>query len=161
MITLPFEFAIENYPLAPLTLYNVGGPARLALLPTTIEEAREAYEWMRTQDTKRIVLGGGSNVLIDDSGFDGIVMITSRLMGIADLGGHRYSVESGVVLDHVVSGIMIPNNYGMVGALTGIPGTVGGAVYMNAGTVNGSTCMLLESVEVMTPTDGYQRVPMT
>ncbi len=161
MKTLPFEFAIENHPLAPLTLYNVGGPARLALLPRSIGEAREAYEWMRTQDTKRIVLGGGSNVLIDDNGFDGIVMITSRLTGIDDLGNCRCNVESGVVLDRVVSGIMIPNNYAMVGALTGIPGTVGGAIYMNAGTVNGSTCMLLESVEVMTPADGYQLVPMS
>ncbi|MBX7258612.1 MAG: UDP-N-acetylmuramate dehydrogenase [Candidatus Hydrogenedentes bacterium] len=161
MNTAPFDFAFENYPLAPLTLYNVGGPARLALVPRTINEARDAYEWMRAQDTKRIVLGGGSNVLIDDNGFDGIVMITSGLTGVSELGDHRYSIESGVVLDHVVTCIMIPNNYALVGALTGIPGSVGGAIYMNAGTVNGSTCMLLESVEVMTPADGYACVPMS
>lgn len=161
MSTLPFDFAFEDYPLAPLTLYNVGGPARLALAPRTIDEARDAYEWMRAQDSKRIVLGGGSNVLIDDNGFDGIVMITSGLTGISGLDDRRYAIESGVVLDRVVTDIMIANNYALVGALTGIPGTVGGAIYMNAGTVNGSTCMLLESVDVMTPADGYKHVPMT
>ena len=161
MSTLPFDFAFEDYPLAPLTLYNVGGPARLALAPRTIDEARDAYEWMRAQDSKRIVLGGGSNVLIDDNGFDGIVMITSGLTGISGLDDRRYAIESGVVLDRVVTDIMIANNYALVGALTGIPGTVGGAIYMNAGTVNGSTCLLLESVGVVTPADGYEPVPMT
>lgn len=145
----PFDFAIENYPLAPLTIYNLGGSARLALIPRTIPEAEAAYAWVCRQSERHIVLGGGSNVLIDDAGFDGIVLITTKLDSVEPLGEDRYRIEAGVVLDRVVREIMIANNYDLVGGLTGIPGTVGGAIYMNAGTVNGSTCMLMESVDVV------------
>ncbi len=160
MSELPFDFAVENYPLAPLTIYQVGGPARLALIPRTVDEAVQAYEWTLKQPGKRTVLGGGSNVLIDDAGYDGIVIVMSRLDAMEPLGNDRYRIESGVDLDQVVREIMLENNYGMVGGLTGIPGTVGGAIYMNAGTVNGSTCMLMESVDVIGP-EGRNLIPMT
>jgi UDP-N-acetylmuramate dehydrogenase len=147
----PFEFAHADYPLAPLTLYNVGGPAEWALTPRTRMEAAEAYAWMRGRPGPKLVLGGGSNVLIDDAGFPGVVLVTTGIDRIEPLGGHRYEVDAGVVLDRLVTEVMIPNNYGLVGGLTGIPGSVGGAVYMNAGTANGTTCELLDSVELATP----------
>lgn len=151
MEMLPFDFAFEHYPLAPLTMYNVGGPARLALLPRSVEEACAAYRWLSEQDCPRLLLGGGSNVLIDDEGFDGVVLVTTGLSRVDALGGDRYRVEAGLELDMLVRDIMLPNNYHGVGGLTGIPGTVGGALYMNAGTVNGSTCQLAESVTVIGP----------
>jgi UDP-N-acetylmuramate dehydrogenase len=157
---VPFDFAYAGYPLAPATLYHVGGPARLALIPRTAGEAREAYAWMAAQPGKKLVLGGGSNVLIDDAGYDGIVLFTERLDTISPMGQHRYYVETGVILDNLVTGVMIPNNYGGVGGLTGIPGSVGGAIYMNAGTVNGSTCGFMESVTLLTP-EGKRTLPMT
>jgi UDP-N-acetylmuramate dehydrogenase len=159
METLPFDFALENHRLAPLTLYNVGGPARLALAPRTVEEAVAAYEWLKAQPGRKLVLGGGSNMLISDAGFDGIVLLTGGLERLEALGDDRYSAESGVVLDRLVREVMLPNNYDGVGGLTGIPGSVGGAIFMNAGTVNGSTCQLLESVEVVSP-EGYREVAM-
>lgn len=157
--TTPFDFAHADFPLAPATLYNVGGPARLALIPRTAGECREAYAWMLSQPGRKLVLGGGSNVLIDDTGFDGIVLFTRRLDRIEPLGRHRYHVEAGGSLDTLVTGVMVPNNYAGTGALTGIPGSVGGAVYMNAGTVNGSTCALMESATLLTP-GGERTVPM-
>lgn len=119
----------------------------------------QAYEWVARQPGKKTVLGGGSNVLIDDAGYDGIVIVMSELNGLESLGDDRYRIESGVDLNHVVREIMLANNYDLVGGLTGIPGTVGGAIYMNAGTVNGSTCMLMESVDVIGP-EGRKRIPM-
>lgn len=156
MQTLPFDFAVPDYPLAPKTLYHVGGPARVALLPTTMEEMRAAYTWMAAQPDRKLVLGGGSNVLISDEGFPGIVLFTTGLRSWEALGDDRFRVESGVVLDDMVRKIMLVNNYDKVGGLTGIPGSVGGAIYMNAGTVKGSTCELMESVEVISP-DGAMR----
>lgn len=156
---LPFSFASASFPLAPLTRYRVGGPARLALLPRTVDEAIAAYEWMREQPGRKLVLGGGSNVLIADEGVDGIVLITTCLTGLDVLGDDRYRVECGVELDALVRDVMLVNNYKGVGGLTGIPGSVGGAIYMNAGTVNGSTCELMESVDVLTP-EGRKTVPM-
>jgi UDP-N-acetylmuramate dehydrogenase len=155
----PFSFAYSDYPLAPLTLYNVGGPARLALIPRTADEALEACRWMAGQDLPRIVFGGGSNVLVADEGFPGIILVTTELTRLDDLGDDRYLVEGGAELDHVVREVMLANNYAGVGGLTGIPGTVGGAIYMNAGTVKGSTCDLLESVDIVTP-EGPRTIPM-
>lgn len=156
----PFEFAREHYPLAPATLYNLGGPARIALLPRNLEETRQAYEWMIRQPLPRLILGGGSNVLIADEGFPGIVLFTTRLLDFESLGNHRYYVGSGHDLDWLVTHIMLPNNYHGVGGLTGIPGSVGGAIYMNAGTNKGTTCELMESVDLLKPS-GYLRLPMT
>jgi UDP-N-acetylmuramate dehydrogenase len=159
MESCPFEFARENCPLAPLTLYKVGGPARLALFPRNAEEAVEAVDWMHRQPGPKIVLGGGSNVLVADAGFPGIALITTELCAITALGEDRFRVEGGVWLGKMVREVMVPANYAGVGALTGIPGSVGGAIYMNAGTVNGSTCELLESVDLV-DAQGVRTVPM-
>lgn len=147
----PFEFIADDYPLAPATLYKVGGPARLALLPRKATEAVAALEWMLGQPRPHLILGRGSNVLISDGGFPGIVLFTTGLTELEDLGGDRYRVEGGVDLDRLVREVLVANNYEGTGALTGIPGSVGGAIYMNAGTVNGSTCELLESVTLVGP----------
>jgi len=93
METPPFEFAEAEYPLAPLTRYRVGGAARWALLPRTLEEAQDAYLWLAGQPLRTLILGGGSNVLISDKGFDGAALITVGLDGIEALGGDRYRVE--------------------------------------------------------------------
>jgi UDP-N-acetylmuramate dehydrogenase len=146
----PFDFAVENYALAPATWYRVGGPARLALFPRSADEAAAAYQWMLSQPGRRLVLGKGSNVLISDAGFPGIVLMTERLDKIESLGADRYTVEAGLELDRLVRGAILPNNYEGTGAFAGIPGSVGGAMFMNAGTVNGSTADFLESAELVT-----------
>jgi len=150
MISAPFDFAVENYPLASASLYNVGGSADLALMPRNLGEVETAYKWLSEQETPRIVLGGGSNVLISDAGYHGIVLFTTELTGIEDLGGDRFRVEGGVILDDMLQETILKHNYSGAGGLTGIPGTVGGAIFMNAGTVNGSICELMESVQITT-----------
>ena len=160
MDNAPFEFAKLDYPLAGCTLYNIGGPAKVALLPRNEAEVNEAYQWMLAQPGKKLILGGGSNVLINDAGFDGIVLFTTELLRMDDLGEHRYYVGSGCELDDMVQQIMLKHNYEGVGGFTGIPGSVGGAIYMNAGTVKGSTCEWMASVDVVKPS-GVVTVPMT
>jgi UDP-N-acetylmuramate dehydrogenase len=145
----PFEFAVTNQPLAPLTLYGVGGAARLTLAPRTAEEAVAAYQWMQAQSGPKFVLGAGSNVLISDRGFPGIVLLTTGLDRIEQVGKDRFCIEAGVAIERLLREIMIPNNYEGVGALTGIPGSIGGAIYMNAGTTNGTTCQWVEWAEIV------------
>ena len=159
MSDLPFDFAVHDFPLASASLYNVGGPARLALTPRTLEEVEAAYAWLAAQDEPFIVLGGGSNVLIGDGGFPGIVLFTTALTGIEDLGNDRYRVEGGVILDTMLRETILKHNYAGAGGLTGIPGTVGGAIFMNAGTVNGSICQLMESVQITTE-HGTEEIPI-
>ncbi len=156
---MPFDFAVENCPLAPLTLYKVGGPAKLGIIPRNEEEVRRAYAWLRDQPGPKLVLGGGSNVLIADEGFPGIVVFSTELTRMDSLGDDRYAVEGGVDLDLFVREVVLRHNYRGAGGLTGIPGSVGGAIYMNAGTVNGSICELLETVDIATET-GMRTVPM-
>jgi len=155
----PFEFCVENFPLAPTTLYKVGGPARFALVPRNADEAIEAVGWMLAQSEPHLILGRGSNVLISDDGFDGYVLFTTELKGLTPLGDDRYMIEGGLDLDVLVRDVIVPNNYEGTGALTGIPGSVGGAIYMNAGTVNGATCDYIESVDLIGP-QGAVRVRM-
>jgi len=132
----------------------------VALIPRNAEEMAEAYAWMIAQDATRLILGGGSNVLISDAGYPGVVLFTTGLTRYEDLGNHRYYVGSGRDLDWMVQEIMLAHNYEGVGGLTGIPGSVGGAIYMNAGTVNGWTCMFMDSVDLMGP-GGARTVEMT
>jgi UDP-N-acetylmuramate dehydrogenase len=155
----PFEYAHPDYVLAPHTLYHIGGPAKLALIPRTPEEAHEAYAWMLASGERRLILGGGSNVLISDEGFPGVVLFTTGLRQFEDLGNGKYYVGAGHELPWLVREIMLANNYEGIGGLTGIPGSVGGAIYMNAGTVNGWTCQYMESVEVVGE-DGPRRIEM-
>ena len=146
----PFDFAVEDYVLGPATWYRVGGSARVALFPGSADEAVAAYQWMVSQPVRRLVLGKGSNVLISDAGFPGIVLMTERLDRIEPLGDDRFRAEAGLELDRLVCDVILPNNYEGTGAWAGIPGSVGGAVFMNAGTVNGATCDFLESAELVT-----------
>jgi UDP-N-acetylmuramate dehydrogenase len=146
----PFEFYQENYPLAPHAYYRVGGPARLALTPRNREEAEAAWKWMRLRPERWLILGNGSNVLFADAGFDGIVLFTGGVGEIESLGGDRYAVDAGYPLETLVRNVIVLNNYAGTGSLTGIPGSVGGALFMNAGTVNGCAGELTESVEVAT-----------
>ncbi len=143
------EFAKEQYPLAPHTLYRIGGPARVALFPRDLKEVEEGFRWLREQGLPMLVLGGGSNLLIDDQGYPGGVLFTGALDCIECKGDGAYRVGAGAILGDLVRRIMAPNNYRGVGALTGIPGTVGGALFMNAGTVNGSVCELASSVRLL------------
>ena len=155
----PFDFAIPNYPLSEATLYHIGGPVAWALFPSDENEAAAAYAWLLQQDCPRLVLGGGSNVLIEDKPFPGVVLFTTKLLRFQALGEHRYYIGAGHDLDWLVREVMLQHNYEGTGGLTGIPGSVGGAIYMNAGTVKGSTCQLMDSVDVISG-DGLRTVPM-
>jgi UDP-N-acetylmuramate dehydrogenase len=114
---------------------------------------------MLSQPDRRLILGKGSNVLISDAGFPGIVLMTERLDKLDPLGADRYTVEAGLELDRLVRDVLLPNNYEGTGAWAGIPGSVGGAMFMNAGTVNGATCDFLESADLVTH-DGLKTVPI-
>lgn len=160
MNTVPFDFARTNYSLAPHTRYRIGGPASVALFPPTLSDMSAAHRWLIAENMPFIVLGGGTNMLIDDQGYAGCALFTTALKTLKPLGEHRYTVGAGVVLADLVRQVMVPNNYAGVGALTGIPGTVGGALFMNAGTANGSVCQLASSVAILEQS-GLAHLPMT
>jgi UDP-N-acetylmuramate dehydrogenase len=136
-------------PLAPYTWMRIGGPAQYFIEPTTPEELAEALRRCRENDVPVRVLGGGANLLIDDSGVRGAVIHLSgenfRSVVFTDKG-----VRAGAAADlHRM--VLRSVREGMSGmeCLAGIPGSVGGAVRMNAGGAFGDLGNIVESVQLM------------
>ena len=136
-------------PLAPHTWMGIGGPAQYFIAPTTVEQLSEALRRCRENEIPVHVLGGGANLLIDDSGVRGAVI---HLTG-DEFTGVRFKedglqVGAGADLMRLVLRSVREGRSGLE-CLTGIPGTVGGAVRMNAGGKFGDIGNIVESVTLM------------
>ena len=130
LAALPHSQAIADAPLAAYTRFAIGGPA--ALLFDTHDEASfvEALRISGASGLPRVVVGGGTNLIVSDAGFPGIVL---RYRGSdIEQDGLRFTVASGAVLQSVVDRSIAGSLRGLE-TMTGIPGSLGGAVYGNAG----------------------------
>jgi UDP-N-acetylmuramate dehydrogenase len=144
-------------PLATLTSFRVGGPAEWYAAPRRLEELHACFKWAVAHGLPVTLLGAGSNLLISDRGLPGLVIGTRRLRQT------RFDLETGQVT--VGAGEPIPRlawqaaDRGWQGLewAVGIPGTVGGAVVMNAGAHGGCTADYLVNAEVLLP-DGTTRI---
>ena len=139
----------ENEPIAPLTTLNVGGPALWFAEAASEAEIAEAAAWVRQRGVPLFVLGGGSNLLVSDAGFDGLVLHV-RMGGMAaeDAGSDRlYRVAAGEDWDAFVSRAVAENCAG-IECLAGIPGTVGGTPVQNVGAYGQEVASVIERVRV-------------
>jgi len=133
----------ENIPLAPYTTLQVGGSARYFAEPADEDEIVEALRWARTRSLPLFVLGGGSNLLVSDAGFDGLVLhmtlagieardVNNAMPDAMRDGMRIYSAGAGVNWDDFVARAVADNCAG-VECLSGIPGSVGGTPVQNVG----------------------------
>jgi UDP-N-acetylmuramate dehydrogenase len=120
----------ENVPLAPLTTLNVGGPARYFLRAETEAEVVSGFDFAEANDLPVFVLGGGSNLLVADRGFDGLV-IQIALKGIT-VDGDLITAAAGEDWDAFVE-YCVGRSLAGIECLSGIPGTVGGTPVQNVG----------------------------
>ncbi|HJV36999.1 UDP-N-acetylmuramate dehydrogenase [Geomonas sp.] len=134
---------LENLPLAPFTSLEIGGPARFFATTRSIDELREALLFARGNRLPFAVLGGGSNLLISDRGFDGLV-VRVKLEAV-ERDGNLVRAEAGVDLTSLVHDLAHQGLSGME-SLAGIPGLVGGAVRGNAGAYGSCIGELSEQV---------------
>jgi UDP-N-acetylmuramate dehydrogenase len=137
----------ENRPLAPLTTFGIGGPARWFVEAATEDDIAEAVEWADAGAAQLFVLGGGSNLLVSDHGFDGLVLHIA-LKGIAaeDDGAARfYRCAAGEEWDVFVERATRDNCAG-IECLAGIPGTVGGTPVQNVGAYGQEVASTIERV---------------
>src|ERR1035441_5458767 len=140
----------ENKPLAPFTTFGIGGPARWFVEVASEDELVEAAGWARECGLALFVLGGGSNLLVSDAGFDGLVLRVG-LRGIAaaeaavDSGQTIYQVGAGEDWDGFVERAVRDNCAG-VECLAGIPGTVGGTPVQNVGAYGQEVASSVERV---------------
>ena len=124
----------ENVPLAPLTTMQVGGPARFFAEASTADEVREAIKFAKARKLGLFVLGGGSNLIIADAGWPGLVLKVA-IAGINHRHGHRtanFDVGAGEDWDGFVA-ITVQHHCAGIECLSGIPGSVGGTPVQNVG----------------------------
>jgi UDP-N-acetylmuramate dehydrogenase len=124
----------ENIPLAPLTTFNVGGPARYFIDAHSEHDVSEAVAFAFARKLPLFVLGGGSNLLVSDSGWPGLVLKVS-LAGVefeGDLQKMLFHAGAGENWDALVA-LAVSKNCGGIECLSGIPGTVGGTPVQNVG----------------------------
>lgn len=135
----------ENIPLAPYTIYKIGGPATFFTEVASVEELREASVFAAEKGLKYAILGAGSNVLISDNGFDGLVIRMTG--GGIQIQGERMIVDGGVMMARAVMESGKAALHGFEWGI-GVPGTIGGSIRGNAGCFGGEMKDVVESVEV-------------
>lgn len=145
----------ENKPLAPFTTFGIGGPARWFVEAGSEDEIVEATGWAQERGLALLVLGGGSNLLVADAGFDGLVLRVGLRGIVVDAPESKsgasvqriYQVAAGEDWDRFVERTVDDDCAG-VECLAGIPGTVGGTPVQNVGAYGQEVALVIERVRV-------------
>ncbi len=141
----------RNVPLGPLITFACGGNAEYFARADTPESLLELYGYAREHGLAVTILGGGSNVLIQDGGVQGLV-IRMEIMGVVRE-GMRLTLGAGENWNEVTACVVSEGLFG-IETLAAIPGTVGGAIVQNIGAYGGEIAEVIESVEVFDPQTG-------
>ncbi len=143
-------------PMSRHTSLRVGGPAEAFVTPETVEDLQTLVKWSWDNRLSSLVIGGGTNLLVKETGIPGIVIVLEKCLKTIDqtdakVDGVIITAMAGAHLKTLCSYALKRGLEGMNFAL-GIPGTVGGGIMMNAGTFHGSMENVLESIDVLLPT---------
>lgn len=137
-------------PMKKHTTFRVGGAADYFVVPKTKEEVKNIVALCRELDMPYYVLGNGSNLLVGDKGYRGVIIQIYKEMNHIQVEGDKITVQAGALLSRIGSAALEAELSGFEFA-AGIPGTMGGAVVMNAGAYGGEMKDVLESATVLTP----------
>ncbi|HEY1800244.1 MAG TPA: UDP-N-acetylmuramate dehydrogenase [Terriglobales bacterium] len=140
----------EQVPLAPRTTIKVGGPARFFVEARNTEDARAAVEFARSKSLALFVLGGGSNLVVSDKGWPGLVLkiAISGIEQRSEAGPAIFEVGAGEEWDKFVA-FAVGKNCAGVECLSGIPGSVGGTPVQNVGAYGQEVAETIESVHAL------------
>lgn len=135
-------------PLATHTSFQIGGPADCFLLPETEEQVAEAVRLCREEGMPFFILGKGSNLLVSDAGYQGTIIKLAENFSRIEISGNRVTAQSGAALSDMAERIAAQRLAGFEFA-SGIPGTLGGAVTMNAGAYGGEIKDIIQEATVL------------
>lgn len=143
-----------NEPLRDHTTIKIGGPADVWFEPADIDDLINIIKWIDEREIPRMIFGNGSNTLVKDNGIRGLVVSLAKLdkvefLPVSGANETIITAEAGVHLQHLLS-LSVEKSLTGFEPLTGIPGTVGGAVIMNAGTGEGTIADTIRSIKVIT-----------
>jgi UDP-N-acetylmuramate dehydrogenase len=142
------ERAVHDHPLGALTTYRVGGPAALGFVARTVEDLHEAGRAVRASGVEVLVVGRGSNMLVADAGFRGLAVLLGDGFQQIDLDGTDVTAGGAVLLPVLARKTVAAGLTGLEWAV-GVPGSVGGAVRMNAGGHGSDVAATLRGVRVV------------
>lgn len=145
-------------PMSNHTTFKIGGPADIYMEPPT-SEVVSLINLLRNQGIPFIVIGNGSNLLVSDEGIEGVVISLGRNASNVTIEGNMLKAEAGAMLSKVAN---LSAEAGLTGLefASGIPGSIGGAVYMNAGAYGGEIKDVLISATVLTADYKFVEVPV-
>ena len=140
----------KDVPLSKHTTYKVGGKAKVMVYPKNVDNLIKLMKILKSQNIKHKVLGLGSNVLFSDEVYDGVIIRLSELDHLEFFGRNKVRVGAGYSLMKLS---LLTAKKGLAGLefASGIPGTVGGAVFMNAGAYKSDMGYVVTEVKVLTP----------
>ena len=134
---------LENEPMSKHTTFKVGGPARYFVKAESLDDLKKALDLAREKGIPFFILGNGTNLLVSDKGFDGLVItLAGDFSSIEDLGNRAFKVGAAIPLGRFARSVL-KQGFAGIHKLAGIPGTLGGAIYMNAGAYGqeiGTSC---------------------
>ncbi len=142
------ENVFENEPMSEHTTFRIGGCADWFLTPENEEQLRRVLALLKDRTMPYFVMGNGSNLLVGDRGIRGAVICPYKKMSAVEVRGTEIYAECGALLARVASAAMSAKLCGMEFA-SGIPGSVGGALYMNAGAYGSEMSKIVKSVRSM------------
>lgn len=141
---------LKDEPMKNHTTFRLGGPADLYLCPDRVEQVQKILEVCKEEELPYFILGNGSNLLVSDEGFRGVVIQIYKNINQIQVEGERIRAQAGALLSSIAKKAAQAELTGMEFA-SGIPGTLGGASMMNAGAYGGEMKDILASVTVLTP----------
>ena len=139
-------------PMSAHTTFRIGGPAQYFVMPETVEEIGQLILLCRAEQVPYFLLGQGSNLLVSDAGIEGLVIQLHDKFSDYQIDGHRVVAQAGVMLSRLGNAAKESGLSGFEFA-AGIPGTLGGAIVMNAGAYGGEMKDIVTSVRLL-DTDG-------
>lgn len=145
-------------PMKNHTTFRVGGPADIFVMPRTPDEVRRIVDLCNQENEPYYILGNGSNLLVSDQGYRGVIIQLYREMNRIELEGDIVKAQAGALLSAVANRALEAELTGFEFA-AGIPGTLGGACVMNAGAYGGEMKDVLKEVTVLTPEGTMTAIP--
>ncbi len=145
---------VTDFDFSKNTTYGLGGKAKAAYFPKNIKEVAAVYDYLSNSGEKFLTLGNGSNVLVSDKGFDGLVIATKDFKGAYRTGENTFFCRAGTTVSSLLK-YCLRYGFGGLEYLAGIPATVGGLCYMNGGVNSKHVGDDIVSVKIY---DGKMRV---
>lgn len=139
---------LKDVDMSKYTSFRTGGKAREMIIPESFEELAQVLKNINAERTEFIMLGNGTNTLVTDNGFDGLVVKLGEAFGKVEIQGETMICGSAALMSSVAKEALRASLSGFEFA-SGIPGSLGGAVYMNAGAYGGEMRDIVSTVKIM------------